>query len=169
MRRRRQFRPIIDSVKNSVVRLQAVTTSGDTSSIIAQAMDNPTTAVDQGVMKGGKVFRIWIELSYTLTGTVTDGVSTVMDIYMMLNPGSNLTPPQPGTQGTSNEKKYVFKTWRGLVGARSQGCNPFYWKGWIKIPKVYQRMGTDDQILIISRATGVAGVICIQAIYKYYK
>ncbi len=168
MRRNRGMRPVINSVKNSVVQLQAVATAANTTSVISQVVDSPLTANQAEVSKGSKIFRIWIELSYTLTAVVSDGTSTLMDIYMWKNPGNNLTEPNPGTQGSSNEKKFIFKTWKGLIGARSQGCNPYFWKGWIKIPKIYQRQGIDDRIEIISRATGVAGVVCIQAVYKYY-
>jgi len=151
-----------------VVQLQAVATGANTTSQITQVVDSPLTANQTNISKGSKVFRVWLELSYTLTAVVVDGTSTAMDIYMWKNPGNNLTAPNPGTQGSSNEKKFIFKTWKGLVGARSQGVGPYFWKGWIKIPKTYQRQGVDDRMEIISRATGVAGVICIQAIYKYY-
>ncbi len=167
--RRRPMRPIIDSVKNQPVFLAAVATGANTINDLAVATDTAPTANQAEVMKGSKIFRIWLELSYTLTATTVDGVSTVVDIYIIKNPGNNLTPPNPGTVGTSNEKKFIFKTWRHLVGARSQGVQPYSWKGWIKVPKIYQRMGTDDTIEVVSRATGIAGVICMNFIYKYYK
>ncbi len=166
--RRRMMSPI-NSIKISPVQLQAVATGANTTSAIAIATDTGLTSGQADVEKGCKIFRVWLEFSYSLTGTVTDGVSTLMDAYMWKNPGNNLTAPNPGSQGTSNEKKFIFKTWRGLCGARSQGVAPYTWKGWIKIPKVYQRMGVDDRLEIITRAVGVAGVVCIGAVLKYYK
>ncbi len=168
-RGRRQMMSPINSIKINPVSLAAVSTSANSISAIAIATDAGLTAGQADVDKGSKIFRVWIELSYTLTATTVDGTSTVMDAYMWKNPGNNLTAPNPGTQGTSNEKKFIFKTWRGLCGARSQGVAPYTWKGWVRIPKVYQRMGVDDRLEIISRATGIAGVICIGAVLKYYK
>ncbi len=169
--RRSYRRPmnIINSIKNSAVFLSAVSTTANTTDAIAIATDTGINAGQADCERGCKIFRIWIELSYSLTAVAVDGTSTIMDIYLIKNPGNNLTVPNPGTQGTSNEKKFIIKTWRGLCGARSQGVAPYFWKGWVKIPKSYQRMGTDDRWQIVSRAVGVAGVICTQVIYKWYK
>jgi len=87
----------------------------------------------------------------------------------MKNPGANLTMPSPIGQGNSNEKKFVFKTWRYMAMRNQDGNPPYHWEGWVKIPKRYQRMGTDDliEIGIITNAAG-SGHASVQAIYKWY-
>ncbi len=168
-RRRRPMRPIVDSIKNVLSATDALVDGATTSLDIARAVDSAATAVVQDVEKGCKIFRIWTEFWVYPSATVAEGVTLQVDAYIWKNPGSNLTAPSPGTTGTSNEKKFIFKEWRGLLSSRTQGGAPYTWKGWIKIPKVYQRMGTDDQIELIVRVDGVAGLICRKHIYKWFK
>ena len=66
----------------------------------------------------------------------------------MKNPGDNLTAPAPISWGTSNEKKFIFRSWKFMVMRNQDGNSPFHWKGWLRIPKLYQRMGTDDTFRI---------------------
>ncbi len=53
---------------------------------------------------------------------------------------------------------------------RNQDGNPpFHWEGWIKVPKRYQRMGTDDTFRLAFQTTTAAGHISAQLIYKWYR
>ncbi len=89
---------------------------------------------------------------------------------MFKNPGANLTVPQPISQGTSNEKKFIFKTWQFMVMRNQEGNTPFHWEGWIRIPRRYQRMGTDDLItLVYANTTALTGHISFTSIYKWYR
>ncbi len=93
-----------------------------------------------------------------------------MDLYLMKNPGDNLTPPSPISVGSSNEKKFVFKQWRFMVMRNQDGNTPFHWEGWIRIPKRYQRMGTDDTFHFADVVTsGVTGHLSGLFIYKWYR
>ncbi len=167
--RRRRMGPIVDSIKNVVAGVDALADGTQANLDIARAVDNPTTAVTQDVERGSKIFRVWTEFwAYPIT-TVAEGVTLLFDAYIWKNPGSNLTAPIPGTTGSSNEKKFIFKEWRGLLSSRTQGGTPYTWKGWIKIPKVYQRMGTDDQIELVILVNGVAATLCRKHIYKWFK
>ncbi len=133
---------------------------------LATADDTHSTATANSVVNGCKIYRIWLELwAYGQTAGATNDI---IDIYLMKNPGNNLTPPNPGTVGTSNEKKFVFKTWKGLMGVKSLGGTPYAWKGWIKIPKVYQRMGTDDRLVLIARSPTI-GDFCFSCTYKWFR
>ncbi len=86
----------------------------------------------------------------------------------MKNPGNNLTPPGVGSVGTSNEKKFVFKSWSQMTMRNQDGNPPYHWEGWVKVPKRYQRMGTDDVFQIAYGTTTAAGHIFANFIYKEY-
>ncbi len=53
---------------------------------------------------------------------------------------------------------------------RNQDGNPpYHWEGWIKVPKRYQRMGTDDILQLIYATDAGVGHWAGEAIYKWYR
>ncbi len=173
--RRRRFRPrsnlgtIVDSNKNSVNLLVATAAAATSITDLVITVDAAANASVKEVTRGCKIKAIWLEFTARLTGTTTVGVSTLMDAYIMKNPGANLTPPIPGTVGSSNEKKFVFREWKSFLGAETEGAQRFRWSGWIRIPRIYQRFGADDSLQFVMKATGIANAYCMRAIYKWYK
>ncbi len=167
-RNRRMLSPI-NSIKNSVSALTGLVDGANTVQNIAIATDTATTASSTSVDNGSIIKAIWIEFWINATATAAAGVTNAVELYLSKNPGNNLTMPTPGTQGSSNEKKFIIKSWKGLVGTRVEGYPAYSWKGWVKIPKVYQRMGTDDHWQLNVLMTGVAGLICELFVYKWYK
>ncbi len=130
-----------------------------TNTILIKAVDNPTNIVQEDVQKGAIVKAIWISLDACgLGGT---GVLNMFDAYLIKNEGANLTPPLPISYGASNEKKFIFKTWGGMIMRNQDGNAPVHWEGWVKIPKRYQRFGADDLLQLVSMSsaslTGHAG------------
>ncbi len=134
--------------------------------VLAIAKDTPTTAVVTEVKRGSTIKSIW--LSIDVCGLAGTGVLQTTSFYLFKNPGNNLTPPSPRTEGSSNEKKFIFKSWNAMTMRNQDGNTPYHWEGWVKIPKRYQRMGTDDKIVLVFIATTAAGHGSIQAIYKWY-
>ncbi len=168
MRSRRSFGlgNIIDSIKNS--KNFAVGTTGTKQTVlIAKAVDTPVTTSDSDVKRGSIIKAIYCILDGCgLGGT---GVLNDMNFYLFKNPGANLTAPNPISVGTSNEKKFIFRQWHFMIMRNQDGNLPFHWEGWLKIPKRYQRMGTDDRIdLIIQNTSGLTGHFSGQFIYKWY-
>ncbi len=168
-RRNSSPRNIVNSIKNDVSALTGLVDGANTVQNIAIATDTATTASTTSVDNGSIIKAIWIEFWISATAEVAVGVTNAVELYLSKNPGNNLTMPIPGTQGSSNEKKFIIKGWKGLVDARTQGFQPYSWKGWVKIPKVYQRMGTDDHWQLNILMSGVAGLICEHFVYKWYK
>ncbi len=168
---RRRFgpRPKVSSEKNVVTSFSAGAASAKVGITIAQAVNAADNTVTKEVTRDCHIYKIWAELWISATAEVTVGTTNGIDAYIFKNPGTNLTSPVPGTVGSSNEKKFVFKTWKGLIGARTQGFPAYTWRGWIKVPKVYQRMGTDDLIQFVFQSTGVATIVCNNFIYKWFK
>ncbi len=169
-RRRSRYavmRPIINSIKN-VTNTAVGTTATLQSFIIAKAVTSPSPTVTSDVSHGCVIKAVYITINGC--GLSATGVLNTFDVYLIKNPGNNLTVPQPGSIGGSNEKKFVFRQWRFMVMRNQDGNNPFHWEGWIRIPKRYQRMGTDDILqLIFANSTSGTGHFNSEAIYKWYR
>ncbi len=157
---------IVNSVKNFVAINGSLTgTLAETD--LAVAVDSPATAVQTDVQRGCLIKAIYLIVD--VCGLGGTGVLNVADYYLWKNAGNNLTPPIPTTYGGSNEKKFIFKTWSFMIMRNQDGNMPFHWEGWVKIPKRYQRMGTDDTLSLVSACTAaVTGHISIRALYKWY-
>ncbi len=168
MRRPRSFTVLVSN-KNMPNSFAGAATGANTVIVIAQAVDSATNVGPTEVERGCKIFRIWVELWVYASAAVAVGVTSGIDMYIIKNPGDNLTVPVPGTVGTSNEKKFVFKTFKGLTGARTEGTPPYTFRGWVKIPKIYQRMGADDKLQLVIRPTGANALVCNNFIYKWFK
>ncbi len=159
------LRPV-DSNKNVVEILEAVTaTRQDT--VLAIAKDSAQNTVANEVERGSTIRSIW--LSIDVCGLAGAGALQKTNLYLLKNPGANLTPPGPFSVGTSNEKKFVFKQWSFMTMRNQDGNPPVHWEGWIKIPRQYQRMGADDQIHISFAADTLTGHFTGQCIYKWFK
>ncbi len=164
-RRSRGFRPIINSIKNQPNFVDGVVAATNLTRTIALAVATPDNLVSTQCENGCKIFRFYFEWWYY--GLSTGNTNDIVDAYIIKNPGTNLTVPNPGSVGTSNEKKFVFKTFKGLGGTKTTGGTPYHWRGWIKVPKQYQRMGTDDVIQFVVRSP-TTGNSCFHAVYKWF-
>ncbi len=165
----RSPRPVINSIKNVSNAVTAAPAATNTFVLIAKAVNTPLSTVTTDVSQGCLIKAIWIELWVRASEEDAVGLSTFFDGYIWKNPGANLTAPGPASVGSSNEKKFVFKQWKGLIGAGTQGFPAYFWKGWLKIPKIYQRMGTDDLLQFVFRSEGTASLTCTNFIYKWYR
>ncbi len=165
--RRRGMAPIINSIKN--VHNEAFGLTGAVvGKNLAKAVTSPSPTVTSDVSHGSVIKAIWLSLDFC--GIGGSGVLNVCRAYLIKNPGANLTAPSVISVGSSNEKKFVIKMW-SYMGMRNQDGNPpYHWEGWIKIPKRYQRMGTDDTWLVGAECTsGLTGHCSFEAIYKWYR
>ncbi len=156
---------IINSVKNV---LDTTLSSGTTlqATTFAIAKDSPATTGANEVQRGCIIKAVWV--SFDVCGLAATGVLQRTGLYLVKNPGANLTIPGVFTVGTSNEKKFIFKQWQVMTMRNQDGNPPFHWEGWIKIPKRYQRMGTDDILQLVFATDAAAGHYSAQFIYKWY-
>ncbi len=163
---RRQM-SVVSSIKN-VVDFASGITSTNTNDVIALATNSPLSTTQNHVANGCIIKAIWVVID--VCGLGGTGVLNSFDGYLMKNPGANLTPPGAGNVGTSNEKKFVVKQWHAMIMRNQDGNNPYHWEGWVKIPKQYRRMGTDDTWNILINCTAsVTGHKSIQCIYKWFR
>lgn len=160
------MRPIINSIKNVVDDTESTGASTQIE-LLAKATNTPLSTVATDVSNGCIIKAIW--LSFDVCGLAATGVLQRTALYIVKNPGDNLTLPNPFVVGTSNEKKFVFRQWSTMTMRNQDGNVPFHFEGWLKIPKRYQRMGTDDTISLVHRTSAAAGHLQLQAIYKWYR
>ncbi len=158
------LRPV-NSTKNSVY-AEASTGVTALNIVLSDAIDNPPVSQATAVNRSSTIKAIWF--SFDVCGLAATGVLQSHRMYIMMNPGANLTPPTPGTEGTSNEKKYIFKTWNAMTMRNQDGNVPYHWEGWVKIPKVYQRQGQNDQLRFVFVTTTAAGHLSFNCIYKWF-
>jgi len=167
--RKRSFNRLgtqINSNKNVRDTLTALAASTNDVNVVAKAVDSAANLTTNEVTRGCKIYRIWLE--FWCYSNITGDTNALFNIEFGKSPGNNITLPNPGTVGSSNEKRNIFKEWKGLVGQRSLGGLPYTWKGWLKIPKSMQRMAIDDQFQFVIRAEGGTGNYCLKALYKWF-
>ncbi len=158
---------VINSIKNVANEAFGITSTITTKNL-AKAVTSPSPTSKIDVSHGCIIKAIWISLD--VCGIGGSGVLNNHYSYLMKNPGANLTPPSPDSIGGSNEKKFIFKVWNSMIMRNQDGNLPYHWEGWVKIPKLYQRMGTDDTLTWNVQCTsGLTGHAQIQAIYKWYR
>ncbi len=160
------LRPI-NSIKHQV-NIAVGTTGTNQTQLVAKAVTSPSPTVDSDVPHGANIKAIYCTINGCgLGGT---GVLNNMFVYLMKNPGNNLTAPGAASWGTSNEKKFIWKAWMFMIMRNQDGNTPFHWEGWLQVPRRYQRMGTDDTILVgIQNTASVTGHFSAEFIYKDYR
>ncbi len=157
------MRPTINTEKHVVHSVFAVATT-NVAKVIAKAVTAPSNTVDSDCHRGGHVKAIWVSLDFCgLAGT---GVHQRTVFYLIKNPGDNLTEPGALAVGTSNEKKFVFKQWSAMTMRNQEGNPPYHWEGWVKVPRLYQRMGADDTIMLVGGCNTSTGHGWSTCIYK---
>ncbi len=158
---------VVNSIKN-VVDNSGGLTGTLTRTNLAKAVTSPSPTVKSDVSHGYIIKAIYVILD--VCGLGGTGVLNNYQAFLFKNPGANLTPPTPGSEGASNEKKFVFKTYAGMIMRNQDGNAPLHWEGWVMIPKRYQRMGTDDTIELVQSVTAsLTGHFFNKSIYKWYR
>ncbi len=162
--RRRGMSPVIETIKNTV---SAEASTGITlgSVELAIAKDAPVTTASNEVRRASRIKALWLEID--TCGLAGTGVLQRTGIYLLKNPGANLTAPGVFVVGSSNEKKYIIRQWQFMTMRNQDGNAPNRFAGWIPIPKLYQRMGTDDKWTLVFATSTAAGHISVQCIYKW--
>ncbi len=151
----------------NVVYDQELVVVGGVETILAIAKDNPVNTGATEVSRGCTIKNVYISVDFC--GLAGSGAIQSTTVYLMKNPGDNLSFPVPRTEGTSNEKKFIFKTWNYMTMRNQDGNPPYHWEGWVKIPKRYQRFGVDDKLVMISATSTLTAHLSVMAIYKWFR
>ncbi len=155
----------VNSEKHIVDITEGLTSTIDVS-LVAKAVTAPSNTIDTDCHRGGTIKAMWVSIDFC--GLGTSGANNKVLAYLIKNPGDNLTEPGVFAVGTSNEKKFVFKMWSYMAMRNQEGNPPYHWEGWVRIPKRYQRMGTDDTFQLVTAISGETGHLFANIIYKEY-
>ena len=167
MRRRRQrLGGIVDSNKN-VFRINDSTGVTLLSKDLVITVDSAANTVSNEVERGCKIFGV--NLKFDVCGLAGTGVKQQTIVYLIKNPGNNLTVPGPFAVDTSNEKKFVMRMWSFMTMRNQDGNVPNIVDEYVKIPRIYQRFGADDTLELVYATDTAAGHINGLAIYKWFK
>ncbi len=166
--RRRAFSKGLHPVNSNKNVFEFAASTGTTVQVaeLVLTKDSPVNTAANEVRRGCTVNSVW--LSFDCCGLAATGVRQVTALYLVKDPGANLTLPTPLAVGTSNEKKFVLKQWKYMTMRNQDGNPPYHWEGWIKIPRSYKRMGADDKLTLVFVTDTSVGHITGQSIYKWY-
>ncbi len=171
------LRPI-DSVKHIVTSTSVLVAITNTVVVpVTDGVDTYTLADTNGVPTGAKVSSFFLSAYFISEGGEVASEVPLVDWYIIHNPGGvygttfdadNL--PTPGSTGSHKNKRHIIHEERGLAGGGDASLSgvPMIFKGVIRIPRGMQRVGQDDTIQLVARAT-FNTKFCVQCIYKHYK
>ncbi len=164
----RNLRPI-DSRKHIIDVQAGLVAAAPTTVTIAKAVNDPALAQVTEVHPGSRVNSIFLNIQVAATGS-----GALANVYMMIykNPGANILAaqiPNANAVGPSDFKKQVFHQEMVMTEKNTTAIARTLFRGVIKVPRVYQRMGYNDLIEVQLFAPGVTFEACLQAIYKDYK
>ncbi len=165
--RRRTFLRPVNTLKH-IVDIQGGLVAGTQAvNTIVKGVDNPVTdAVPQEVTVGSHVKSLFINIQVAATGT-----AAIANVYFIIfgNPGgviSVATYPNGNAVGTSDLRKMVFHQEMLMTEKNTTAIPRTLFKGVIRVPRKFQRIGSNDTLHIALFAPGVNFDFCFQVIYK---
>ncbi len=93
--------------------------------------------------------------------------SGLVDWYLIKLPAGTTSFPNPGATGLNDQVRFIFHEEKGLFA--TQDGTPMVFKGVVKIPPRFRRVGRGDSWAIIIRTADSSAEFCVKAIYKYYQ
>jgi len=135
--------------------------------------DNPVLSGIADVQTACTVSSIYLNVG--IVNFIASGGVPRFYFIVFKNPGTSLIIPNPATVGSSKDKKFVIHQEMIMLNnsvAPNVGTFPrTMFKGVIRIPRGYKRMGALDKLqfaIITPDATGQAE-FCVQCIYKEFR
>ena len=161
-RRRRQYRP--PSTKNVVQNSNFDIVAGTQTDENLVTVPATHSGGTNEVRMGARIKAVWLEL-YMFSG----GIASARNISfaaLYFSPGGIAGSPVLSTLGSSNLRHFVFFFTRGIPGTQVSG-SPLVWRGWIRIPKKFQKYAEGDVLRLVLRNDVDTGSYCFTAIYKW--
>ncbi len=130
-------------------------------------VDNPAHGADvEQCTIGSAVKSIFLNVQVEATTS-----QALPNVYMIVygNPGNNIPDsaiPNGNEVGISDFRKQIFHQEMVMVEKRDDGIPRTLFKGVLKIPRKFQRIGATDKIGVNLFTPGVNFNYCIQCIYK---
>ncbi len=136
---------------------------------LVSAKDNPATTATADVQVGGRVNSIFLNIQ-----VVNETDVALANVYMIIfkNPGNNIQSaqiPDANETGVSDFRKQIFHTEMAMMSDAGDSIPITLFKGVLKLPQRFQRMGINDNVTIQLKAPGTDVNFCVQCIYKEYR
>ncbi len=134
---------------------------------LVQGVDSAVVSAAEEVEVGAHVKSFFLNVQVAATGT-----ASLANVYMMVygNPGNNISSfPNANVIGTSDVKKMVFHQEMIMTEKNTTAFPRTLFRGVIKVPRKFNRIGQDDRIKIQLFSPGVNYDYCFQCIYKEIK
>lgn len=163
--RRRSFQAPVRHNKEIFDGVFIAIAAGTTTEVIFAAAVNDYVGAVGTCPISAKIKAVWIEISYTAGSEVPSR----FDWLIQKNPiGLAANRATPGATGGQTQRKYILLERKGLNNtvATGSGNNPRAAAGWLMIPKRFQNMAENDEL--ICRLTGtVLHDFCLKFVYKW--
>jgi len=133
---------------------------------LAKALDDPTFTISDEVNIGSHVKSIFLNIQVAASST-----AALANVYFMIygNPGQNIgvgSIPNANVVGTDDFRKMVFHQEMLMTEKNTTAMPRTLFRGVIRVPRKFNRMGIKDTIAIQLFSPGVTYDYCLQAIYK---
>ncbi len=134
---------------------------------IAFSSDTPDQASPTEVETGSTINGFFISVEVVNGGAT--GVLSNCYFLLFKNPGGNLTIPAANAVGIDDNKRFVIHQEMIMLQIIDNSNPRTLFKGVIKIPKGYRRMGPNDLWTIRIFSPGIVITGCIQVHYKEFR
>ncbi len=161
-----RMRPV-KSMKHIVDRQGGLIAGTKVDEDVIRASDAPVFSVNpQDVETGSTVNSIFLNIQVAATGTAA--LANVY-MYVMKNPGNNITEVNGNIVGVSDIRKFVIHQEMIMTEKNTTAIPRTLFKGVIKLPRGYRRFGIEDRLIVSLFSPGVTYDYCIQCIFKEYQ
>ncbi len=165
-RRNSQYLHPVNTVKHVVDRQRGIIAATPDKNDIVIGNANPATGNDSEVNIGAHVKSVFLNVQVAATST-----AALANIYMMIygNPGANIADsnvPNANVVGASDFRKMVFHQEMIMTEKNTTAFPRTLFRGVIKIPRKFARIGVNDRISLQFFSPGVSYDLCFQCIYK---
>jgi len=138
------------------------------------ADDSPTLAQVERVLNGSTVHSIYVRVE--VGANAASSLVPRIYMYVMKNPGNNLTTVNASSTGDADEKKFIIHQEMTMVGEITGTTLPpsrTMFQGVIRLPRGYKRFGFNDRLLMVfnheATETLMSTRVCVQCIYKEFR
>jgi len=160
-----RLRPV-NSIKHIVDQQGGLVIGTRQTVVLVKAVDAPVLANANEVETSSIVNSMFLKVECYATST-----AALANCYMYVakNPGANLNTVNGNVVGSSDIKKFVIHQEMVMLEKNTTGLPRILFKGVIKLPRGYRRMGTKDEVQLLLYSPGVTVDFCVEAIYKEYR
>ncbi len=165
-RRGNYLRPV-NTLKHIVDQQGALTVDNQDVIALVFGADNPGTGANpEQVTIGSHVKSLFLNVQVSATST-----ASIANVYMIVygNPGNNIPSadiPDGNKTGVSDFRKNIFHTEMIMTEKNTTAMPRTLFKGVLKVPRKFARIGASDRIDIALYAPGTTQEYCIECIYK---